>query len=493
MPRILFILLLCLTAQLNARPTTPIRTIPAVVDFDKKLQQWDGFGFNYVETAQTRNYDEYRQDYGGFSLLNERQKQDIIDLVFSEDGLDIDIVKMFLDPWHQSGPDAGFDHETTTRNMLFFVENGLKRARRRGKEIDVITTLYGPPPWATRQKIIGGRDLDKSKSIDLACYIIHWADFLRQKDINVKYLSIHNEGEDFYRWNFDDGTQRLERFDYNMYWPPEQVNQFINVLAAELESRRIENLGITNGEPSNWTRFYNWGYAAALCESNALDNLALLTTHGFINGDMDKLSYGTANSLTTRLLRAKKPGLHAWITSMSWGDLSSNFVKMIYEHIYTARVNAVIPWAGIQNPSEWIGGDTNLGTAIRVNESGYEITMGYYFYKQLTRAGRKGMSVVETQMANPVSNIIAFSGETSGHPDAFVVTCDIAIWKLPFEIHIKGSRYKKFKAYRTLEDGSEMFEETGIYPARNGKIIYDAPRGSVTTFIGIDDGRDFKK
>ena len=67
------------------------------------------------------------------------------------------------------------------------------------------------------------------------------------------------------------------------------------------------------------------------------------------------------------------------------------------------------------------------------------MTTGYYLYKQLTCAGHKGMAVARTEMANPVCNIIAFSGNASGHPDAFVVTSNIYIWKLPFEITVNGS------------------------------------------------------
>lgn len=429
-----------------------------------------------------------QQDYGGFSRLTVEQKKEILELVFGRDGLDIDILKMFLDPWHQIETDGPFDHKTTASNMLYFVENGIQLAGERGKEIDVITTLYGPPAWATKQKIIGGRDFDESRGDDLADSILDWVVFLRDKGINVKYVSIHNEGEDFYRWDFQDGTQRLERFDYNMYWPPEQVNRFVILLAGRIKSRRLGRIGVSNGEPSNWTRFYNWGYASSLYENDeALDNLGLLTTHGFINGDYDKLSYAVANGLTTRLLRSEKPDLHAWITSMSWGERKTKLIKMIHEHIYTAGVNTVIPWAGIQNSSSWIGGDPNPGTAIAVHDDGTnELTAAYYLYKQLTRAGHKGMAVVRAELANPVSNIIAFAGNQSGHPDAFVVTSSIVIWTLPFEIEIRGTEYEQFRAFRSTQDGKEKFDDLGIYQVENGTIIYDAPYGSVTTFIGAE-------
>lgn len=464
-----------------------ISSIPAEVDFGIKINEWDGFGFNYVETAQTRNYLTYHQDYGGFSLLSEKQKNEIIELVFGQSGLQVQIVKMFLDPFHQANPDGPFNHELTTTQMQAFVSKGLNATRKRGDDLEIITTLYGPPAWATAQKFIGGRDLDTAQSDALCNYMMDWVEYLKRKNYPVKYLSIHNEGEDFYRWDFEDGTQRLESFDYNLYWPPKQINNFLIQLGDKFSKSGINDVKLTNGEPSNWTRFYHWGYADALYNNDAaLENLGLLTTHGFINGDMKKLSYGSANSLTTDLLRSKKPDLHTWITSYSWGSMGVDFMRMAHEHIYTAKVNALIPWAGIQNPSEWIDGDPNSGTAIRVDSTGnYEITSGYYFYKQLTRAGYRGMYVAKTLLANPQAFMIAFAQDKTDHPDAFVITSNIYIWSLPIEIRIKGSKYKKFRAYRSSENGNEKFEEIGIFDVRNGIIIYDPPQGSTTTFIGM--------
>jgi len=106
--------------------------VRAEVDFSQHLQPWDGFGFNYVETAQTRNYDRTPQDYGGFSLLREEDCQKILHMVFGDDGLKVTILKMFLDPWHQREPGGPYDHETTTRWMRYFAREGLKIARASG-------------------------------------------------------------------------------------------------------------------------------------------------------------------------------------------------------------------------------------------------------------------------------------------------------------------------------------------------------------------------
>jgi hypothetical protein len=111
------------------------------VDFSRPLREWDGFGFNYVETAHTYDYEVHPQDYGGFSLLDERAKQQIIDLIFGEEGLKVVLLKMFLDPLHQAEPDGPFDHDLSTRNMLDFAGRGLEKTRERGADLTIITTL----------------------------------------------------------------------------------------------------------------------------------------------------------------------------------------------------------------------------------------------------------------------------------------------------------------------------------------------------------------
>jgi hypothetical protein len=139
--------------------------VRAKVEFDKTLRTWDGFGVNYVETAQTRDYTADPQEYGGFSTLSEEQRREVLDMTFGEDGLRPNLVKMFLDPFHQPQPDgrgmaidqSAFDHATTTHWMRYFVREGLARTRKRGSDLQVLTDLYGPPSWTTKQKILRPR------------------------------------------------------------------------------------------------------------------------------------------------------------------------------------------------------------------------------------------------------------------------------------------------------------------------------------------------
>ena len=481
--------------------------VRAGVYFDQPLREWDGFGFNYVESAhfvdknmsketeraqkwwkeQHPGKDYFVQEYGGFSLLDEKQKSEIIDLVFGEDGLKPGVIKMFLDAHHQKEPGGPFDHETTTRFMREFVKRGLKATRERGADLEIITTLYGPPGFMTKQKTDRGRDLDPEFKDDMALYMIDWVKFLKEEEgLPVKYLSLHNEGEDWTRWN-EEGYTDWFGHDFNLYWPPEQVNEFVTYMPKMMKKRGLTNVEITNGEPSNWYRFAGWGYADFLAsDKKAVENLGLITTHGFYGGTYGTW-FGEHNSYPNDILREQRPELHSWVTSTSWADMDASFVKQIHGNIYTSEVNAIIPWAGIQRPTHWVGGDPNPGNAIQVNEDGtYEVRKGYYFYKQASRAGQPGMKVARTFGMDSQIAVIGFSQAKTENPDAFVVV-NLSNEEKKISVEIHGSEYKKFDAFRTVDaEGypADRYKSVGTYKMTDGAVDVEMLPGSVVTFFG---------
>jgi hypothetical protein len=85
-----------------------------------------------------------------------------------------------------------------------------------------------------------------------------------------------------------------------------------------------------------------------------------------------------------------------------------------------------------------------------------------------------------------MANLTAFAGSGSGHPDAFVVVSNIGIWKLPLAIRIDGTRHRRFQAFRSTQDGRERWVDCGVSELVGGRLLYDPPKGSVTTFLGLD-------
>jgi hypothetical protein len=460
----------------------------AEVDFSKTLQAWDGFGFNYVETAQTMDYARDAQEYGGFSLLTEADRQRIVDLVFGDDGLRVGLLKMFCDPFHQTQPGGPYDHETTTKWLRYFAREGLKKTRAGGRDLAIITTLYGPPAYMTRQKVMRGRDLDPAHKRDLALYLVSWVKFLRQKEgLPVQYVSLHNEGEDWFRWTPAGLTDRASH-DYNLFWPPEQVVEFLKLVSDELKAAGLDDVGVTPGEPTNWYRFGAWGYAGAIADdAEALRLLGLITSHGFYAGTYGRW-FGEHQSAGIDLLRARRPDLRAWVTSTSWSAMDARNIKEHHGNIYTAKVNAIIPWAGIQRPPKWVGGDPNPGSAFTVREDGtFEVRRGYYMYKQVTRAGQPGMAVARASAMDSELALIAFARHGTPHPDAFVLVNLGKDKKVAVRVH--GTTARSFTAFRTTEEPKDRYASLGRFPVEAGVLVYEAPGGSVTTFFGVTEAR----
>ena len=470
-----------------------------VIDFSQPLRDWDGFGINYVETAQTRDYQANPQEYGGLSALGEPDRQEVVDLIFGDDGLKPNTLKMFHDCWHQPEPGPGYnwdpnvidpaayDHDTTTRWMRYFVREGLRRTRARGDDLAIITTLYGPPAWMTVQKFVRGRDLDPQYKTECAKYIIAWAKHLREVEgFPVKYVGLHNEGEDWVRWPLDGSTAGTPNHDYNMYWPPEQVAEFVRMLRPMLDAQGMRDVGVAPGETSNWYRFYSWGYADALADPETAARLGLITSHGFFGRGVGRW-YGDWRSAGIDTIRAQNPALHAWVTSTSWSKMDANFCWEVYNNIYSAKVNAIIPWAAVQTAA-WVGGDPNPGTAIRVAVSDdgkgqYTVEQGYYFYKQVCRAGQAGMAVTKVRANDTALALIGFARNGTRHPDAFVVI-NIGEDAVETNLETPGTTSVSFEAFRT-SDG-ERYVAVGRFTPRDAGIAYQAPPRSVTTFFGSD-------
>jgi hypothetical protein len=77
--------------------------------------------------------------------------------------------------------------------------------------------------------------------------MVDWVRFLREEEkLPVKYLSLHNEGEDWRRWNQQGYTEDAGH-DYNMFWPPEQVMEFVKLMPRKLEMAGLGEFPVVNG------------------------------------------------------------------------------------------------------------------------------------------------------------------------------------------------------------------------------------------------------
>ncbi|MFY0651785.1 MAG: hypothetical protein JXQ96_07110 [Cyclobacteriaceae bacterium] len=483
------------------------------VNFDQKLRDWDGFGINYVETCNLRDFDKYLetpQEYGGLSTLSEAKRKEILDLIFSSDGLRPGLVKMFLDPFHEREK-GQYDHETTTQWMRYFVHEGLKMTRAQGGDLQIITTMYGPPAWATKQRVIRGRDLDPAEKENVAMYMIHWAKYLIENEgFPVKYISLHNEGAQWITWD-DDGYSKWLHSDYNLWWPIPQIVDFLKFMPPMMAEHGLTDVGLTNGEFCIWEnkadRPYMFPDVAKGIKDDALahKNLGLISNHGFAH-DLSWVSSRGSN-----MLRSGRSDLHAWTTSKTvdppiwWNEAGS--VELIRSNIYDAKVNGLIPWAIIQSDPfsevdpdlkpNWAGlnGENTaetenspnwVGTAIWVDrKGGFQVLPGYYKLKQVYCAGQPGMAVANVQSDDSDIGLIAFAQNGTENPDAIVVN-NIGKSSRAISVNVTGTENLTWDGFMTHPDGAKFYEPIGKVSLVSGKLNYTIPPKSTITFFATD-------
>ncbi len=372
---LLFIAIQSAFSQRYLNSGIEVKVVPntkMIVNFDHTLRPWHGCGVNYGEACQTRDYQLFQQDYSGFSFATPETKATIMEMVFGADGLRPGLTKLFLDPFHEGlaiedndNDDPydinldGYDHRTTTENMRYFNREGLQMMKAWGGDLVALATLYAPAPWMTQQKYILGRDLDPELKPEVAEYMASWAKFLREVEgIPVNYISFHNEGDAYYRWPRDGSNPGEDHRDYNTYWTPQQVAEFLKITRKVLDANGLEEVGLSPGETQTWYRFDQWGYASAIVhDQEALANLDLMTSHSFayLEG-LQSVYYGDYRSIGQDLIQAHKEGVPVWVTSRPWTE-GADFIENIRRDIYESKANGIIPWAPISGANQWLEAD----------------------------------------------------------------------------------------------------------------------------------------
>jgi O-glycosyl hydrolase len=395
-------------------------------------------------------------------------------MTFDADGLQPSVVKMFLSSHLlPEPPQPGvidldkYRFAECMAQTIYFAKEGIRRSREQGITLRFMITMYGPPAWGNQQKIIRGKDLDPAMRDALATYLAGCALYLREREgIPVEAISLHNEGEDPNRYPGHPGD------DFNMYWKPDQIADMIARLRQQLDAAGLSNIAVAPGETTLWSRFepYAWAIAGNPQARNAI---GLITSHGF-GGD-----FGTQG---IRFLHQQRPDLKVWTTSCSWYNSGGvDFARNYVDQINKIGVNALIPWALIQTPPKWPGGDPNPNPPFLITDDrGVEVNKSYYYYKQFTQAGRPGMVVAE--IGGDYYNslyALAFAGSTSQARNAFLI---VNAAEQPHDVYLTlAGSSGQFALYRT-DAVAESYQPIGEFRFAPS-ASYTAPPASVSTFF----------
>jgi hypothetical protein len=279
-----------------------------------------------------------------------------------------------------------------------------------------------------------------------------------------------------------------------MYWPDHQVVDFLRSAREVLDRHGLKDVGLTNGEPNTWGNLLTYKskdgtvaeFAAAIRrDPQAMKNLGLITSHGF------RQSY---DPRAVALLREARPELHAWTSSMTWGEMNLNILEDMRQLIYKVRVNGIIPWAMVHNdyesdklsPPGTVRVSSNANSPIKTNNGKVEITKAYYFYKHLCRYGQPRMAVADVSSDDPETGLIAFASNGTRNPDALTVL-NLARTPKQVKVRVSGTTAQRFAAHVTtdVEHGNRNYEPFREFTYRNHTLEYTAPARSAITFAAV--------
>jgi hypothetical protein len=93
------------------------------------------------------------------------------------------------------------------------------------------------------------------------------------------------------------------------------------------------------------------------------------------------------------------------------------------------------------------------------------------------------MKVARTMSMDSQVALIAFSSNNTENKDAFIVI-NWSEEDKKVSVAVSGTSSTKFNTYQTTEDETKLYSPSGNYTLKGGKVVFDSPKGSVTTFFG---------
>ncbi len=457
--------------------------IRAYVDFSKVIREWDGFGVCFSNrNCMKSDIDPYLFKLD-FQYLSKSNQNKIADLIFGSEGLRVGLIKTYINSYQLKKTNVKYNDGTTLnlsdfsfnpfdKSTQLFCDSAIDVSAKWGGTIRLLCTFTNPPEWMTKQNITGARDLDPTHRIDYACAMVAGIKILTNNSYPVHYLSMHYHGEEWGKWNnCGDSTNNKM---YSLFWPPEQVADFLKLLRRILDKNGLLNIKLTPGETSNWLRFCDWGYSNAIIDDPlVLNSLGLLTSSDsaiFFNQN----NIFAINSSGIDEIREKRPDLHAWFTSFHHIQDNPLSLLQIRQYIYNSKINSVFIGDVLNSESD----DSSQSLFRTVNDTLF-IPDSYYYLKLICRAGQPGMAVCQVACNILDIYIIGFSSNNTRNHNSFIIlNTSMSEYELPIEI--RGCSDSAFSIYRTSSFEKCLY--LGIAHVKEGKIHFKIAPFSATAF-----------
>jgi hypothetical protein len=418
--------------------------------------------------------------------MSEFDQRKNAELLFGSSGLRLSIIKTFLNSNEQKQENIKYNESdpVSTNDISFkpfdnrtaeYCSSAMAASSQWGGELQMLCTFTNPPGWMTKQKITGGKDLEPSHRVDYARTMIACLKYLVERQYPIQYLSMHYHGEEWESWCEDGKTTDCSMF--SLYWPPEQVVDFLKLLRRMLDKNGLAAIGLTSGEIGGWLRFADWGYSNAILDDPvAMESVGLLTSTSLItNSDTNHLVI--VNSSGIDEIREKRTDIHAWFTALRPSIPDPFFLMQIRNLIYNSKVNAIILGDALDISC---GCFDSSSVSVSTDNRSY-VSEPFHYLKLLCRAGQPGTAICKAACNTKGASLIGFSGNTTKNHDTFIII-NASEFEYDLPIEIRGSANGVFSVFRT--SSLEMYQNLGNVHVKEGMIHFKAIPYSATAFYG---------
>jgi O-glycosyl hydrolase len=433
-----------------------------VLHLDRPGQPIDGFG------ASTAWYaDEIAE-------LSPEVANGLLDYLFGDDGLSLDILRVRIAPHPSTGPEASYDWQD-------------ERMVRQGQIVAAVQDNYGvrvmAVPWTAPRWMKdngehknGGRLLDEHRAT-YAAYLAEWViGMQREFGVTIDILSVQNEP----------GVKQWE----SMEWAPESLAAFTrDDLLPELDRRGVDIKLMLNEET---------GWQPGLMIDRLLADPALAEATDLVAAHAYRRTHGQPTPIDA----ARRLGKPVWMTEFYLGDYTDKHVadplhrdlmtgQVMHRFFADAGVNAYLFWWAVSPPDKAVQGLVEVDIA-NPAESGWtprRFAAVYGQFSHFVEPGSKHLPVALDPLpaADALGDgldVTAFALSDSG--DAAVVAVNNTDVERHLSFYVEGSDTPlPFGGARITDADRELAEfdtptlaRSGVtVPARSAVTVRVAKRG----------------
>jgi O-glycosyl hydrolase len=260
--------LLCSVAVwlLLCGPALPQQTTSSPAEFrvrpDVAYQTMAGFGAGICEGTVNE-----------IKALHEKDRQRLYDLVYGDDGLRLNIVRMHVSATakplaadaalRKQGLLYDWEHDARTQNVCNAVAPALKRGR-----LILYAVPFSPPArWKSNEQLTQGGRIAREHYREYAEYLADFVDYCRKAHgMTIDVLSLQNEPNVTAPWD-------------SCRWTGKELAEFLKVLGPVFQERRLRTTFMLP-EGDSWREACTHA-AAALDDAQSRRLIGILASHSY--------------------------------------------------------------------------------------------------------------------------------------------------------------------------------------------------------------------